>query len=54
MISETSSPSSNILTTELSETATATAPVCLEMEAAATCRLPSPSGTSRFSETASR
>ncbi len=36
-----------------SETATATAPVCFETEAAAMCRLPRPRGTFRLSETAS-
>ena len=40
MISETISPSSNILTIELSETTTATALVRRETEAAAMCRLP--------------
>ena len=52
-ISATSSPSSNILTVELSETATATASVRLDTEAAATWRLPSPRGSSRWLETAS-
>ena len=52
-ISATSSPSSNILTVELSETATATAFVCFEIEAAATCRLPKPRGRSSSSEAAS-
>src|SRR5215213_9142866 len=49
-ISATSSPSSNILTVELSETATATASVRLDTEAAATWRLPSPRGTSKWFE----
>jgi hypothetical protein len=40
------SPSSNILTVELFETATATASVRLDTEAAATWQLPSPRGTS--------
>src|SRR5215217_4886223 len=48
-----SSPSSNILTVELSETATATASVRLDTEAAATWRLPSPRGTSKWFEAAS-
>src|SRR5918993_1957253 len=52
-ISATSSPSSNILTVELSETATDTASVRLDTEAAATWRLPSPRGTSKWFETAS-
>src|SRR5215213_2430156 len=47
-ISATSSPSSNILTVDLSETATATASVRLDTEAAATWRLPSPRGTSKW------
>ena len=52
-ICATSSPSSNILTVELSETATATASVRLDTEAAATWRLPSPKGNFMWSETAS-
>src|SRR5215212_827984 len=52
-ISATSSPSSNILTVELSETATATASVRLDTEAAATWRLPSPSGNSGWLDVAS-
>ena len=52
-ISATSSPLSNILTVELSETATDTASVRLDTEAAATWRLPSPRGNSRWFETAS-
>src|SRR5215218_4509071 len=52
-ISATSSPSSNILTVELSETATDTASVRLDTEAAATWRLPSPRGNSKWFETAS-
>jgi hypothetical protein len=52
-ICATSSPSSNILTVELSETATATASVPLDTEAAATWRLPSPRCNSRCSEAAS-
>src|SRR5215217_4790369 len=52
-ISATSSPSSNILTVELSETTTATASVRLDMEAAATWRLPVPRGTARWFDSAS-
>ena len=42
MISARSSPLENTRTTELCETATATAPVCREIEAAAAWRVPSP------------
>src|SRR5215204_4471662 len=51
-ISATSSPSSNVLTVELSETTTATASVVLDTEAAATWRLPSPKGNSRWLDAA--